>query len=201
MNLSKISKSLLVALPIIALGACSSNSATETETETETAVAEKTSDLSPAQTATYEPVTLEPEEVVEIIEPVNVIEAIGLTEDEGEKLIEEYSSAILGTTIQFEFDKSTISPQFALMIDAHAQFLIDNPSLVVTVEGHADERGTPEYNIALGERRAIAVSNYLQNMGVAESQIKVVSYGEEKPASYLHSEAAWKENRRAVFAY
>ena len=126
-------------------------------------------------------------------------EAIELTAEE--KLIEQYSSAILETTIQFEFDKSTILPEFALILDAHAKFLIDNAAKSVTVEGHADEKGTPEYNIALGERRAIAVSNYLQNMGVAESQIKVVSYGEEKPANFAHNEAAWAENRRAVLVY
>jgi len=179
MNLSKISKSLLIALPMIALGACSSNSATETES------AEQTS--ATTQGATNDTVQTE------------AIDAIDLTSEE--KLIEQYSSAILETTIQFEFDKSTILPEFALILDAHAKFLIDNNSKLVTVEGHADEKGTPEYNIALGERRAIAVSNYLQNMGVAESQINVVSYGEEKPANFGHNEAAWAENRRAVLVY
>jgi len=181
MNLSKISKSLLIALPMIALGACSSNSATETES------AEQTNAPAATQTATNDTVQTE------------AIEAIDLTAEE--KLIEQYSSAILETTIQFEFDKSTILPEFALILDAHARFLIDNASKSVTVEGHADEKGTPEYNIALGERRAIAVSNYLQNMGVAESQITVVSYGEEKPANFGHNEAAWAENRRAVLVY
>ena len=183
MNLSKISKSLLIALPMIALGACSSNSATETES------AEQTNAPAAVQTETAANDTVQTE----------AIEAIELTAEE--KLIEQYSSAILETTIQFEFDKSTILPEFALILDVHAKFLIDNATKSVTVEGHADEKGTPEYNIALGERRAIAVSNYLQNMGVAESQISVVSYGEEKPANFAHSEAAWAENRRAVLVY
>ncbi|TEW45988.1 peptidoglycan-associated lipoprotein Pal [Psychromonas algicola] len=185
MNLSKISKSLLIALPMIALGACSSNSATETESAEQTNAPATTQ----AETTTTANDTVQ----------TDAIEAIELTEEE--KLIEQYSSAILETTIQFEFDKSTILPEFALILDAHAKFLIDNASKSVTVEGHADEKGTPEYNIALGERRAIAVSNYLQNMGVAESQIKVVSYGEEKPANFAHNEAAWAENRRAVLVY
>lgn len=184
MNLSKISKSLLIALPMVALAACSSNSATDTES------AEQNTAPTSAQTETAaENETVQTESV----------EAISLTEEE--KLIEQYSSAILETTINFEFDKSTIAPEFALILDAHAKFLIDNADKSVTIEGHADEKGTPEYNIALGERRAIAVSNYLQNMGVAEAQIKVVSYGEEKPANFAHNEAAWAENRRAVLVY
>jgi len=182
MNLSKISKSLLIALPMVALAACSSNSATDTESAEQ--------NTAPAATETaVENETVQTESV----------EAISLTEEE--KLIEQYSSAILETTINFEFDKSTIAPEFALILDAHAKFLIDNADKSVTIEGHADEKGTPEYNIALGERRAIAVSNYLQNMGVAEAQIKVVSYGEEKPANFAHNEAAWAENRRAVLVY
>jgi len=182
MNLSKISKSLLIALPMIALGACSSNSATETESAEQTNA----------------PATTQAETTNDTVQ-TDAIEAIELTEEE--KLIEQYSSAILETTIQFEFDKSTILPEFALILDAHAKFLIDNSSKSVTVEGHTDEKGSREYNIALGERRSIAVSNYLQNMGVAESQIIVVSYGEEKPANFAHNEAAWVENRRAVLVY
>ena len=159
------------------------------KTATETESAEQTNAPATAQTETATNDTVQTE----------AIEAIELTEVD--KLIEQYSSAILETTIQFEFDKSTILPEFALILDAHAKFLIDNAAKSVTVEGHADEKGTPEYNIALGGRRAIAVSNYLQNMGVAESQINVVSYGEEKPANFAHNEAAWSENRRAVLVY
>jgi peptidoglycan-associated lipoprotein len=69
------------------------------------------------------------------------------------------------------------------------------------VEGHADERGTPEYNIALGERRAKAVVTYLENLGVSSSQLSVVSYGEEKPVANEHTEAAFAKNRRAVLVY
>jgi len=185
MNLSNISKSLLIALPMLALGACSSNSATDTESaEKNDAVVETATNTADNNANTVQ---------------TDVIEAIELTEEE--KLVEQYSSAILDTTIHFEFDKSTITPKFALVLDAHAKFLVDNANKSVTVEGHTDEKGTPEYNIALGERRALAVSNYLQNMGVAEGQIKVVSYGEEKPANFGHNEAAWFENRRAELVY
>ncbi len=87
------------------------------------------------------------------------------------------------------------------MLDAHAAFLRNNPSYKVTVEGHADERGTPEYNIALGERRANAAKMYLQGKGVNGEQISIVSYGKEKPAVLGHTEADYAKNRRAVIVY
>ena len=88
-----------------------------------------------------------------------------------------------------------------LMLAAHASYLSKNPALKVTIEGHADERGTPEYNIALGERRAEAVSNYLQALGVQADQISIVSYGEEKPLLLGQSEDVYAKNRRAVLVY
>lgn len=81
--------------------------------------------------------------------------------------------------VYFDLDKYDIRSDFAAMLDAHANFLRSNPSYKVTVEGHADERGTPEYNISLGERRANAVKMYLQGKGVSADQISIVSYGKE----------------------
>lgn len=103
--------------------------------------------------------------------------------------------------VYFGLDKYDIQSEFAQMLDAHANFLRSNPSYKVTVEGHADERGTPEYNIALGERRANAVKMYLQGKGVSADQISIVSYGKEKPAVLGHDEAAYSKNRRAVLVY
>jgi peptidoglycan-associated lipoprotein len=103
--------------------------------------------------------------------------------------------------VYFGLDKYDVSSEFAQMLDAHAAFLRNNPSYKVTVEGHADERGTPEYNIALGERRANAVKMYLQGKGVSADQISIVSYGKEKPAVLGHDEAAYAKNRRAVLVY
>ncbi|MEN3754860.1 peptidoglycan-associated lipoprotein Pal [Mangrovibacter yixingensis] len=103
--------------------------------------------------------------------------------------------------VYFDLDKYDIRSEFAAMLDAHAAFLRSNPSYKVTIEGHADERGTPEYNIALGERRANAVKMYLQGKGVAADQISIVSYGKEKPAVLGHDEAAYAKNRRAVLVY
>ncbi|WP_392560248.1 peptidoglycan-associated lipoprotein Pal [Orbus mooreae] len=104
-------------------------------------------------------------------------------------------------TVYFDFDKYNIKPDFARALDTHAEFLRAHPSFNVVIEGHADERGTPEYNIALGERRAAAVKAYLQGRGVSANQMTIVSYGKEKPAVLGHDEQAYEKNRRAVIVY
>jgi peptidoglycan-associated lipoprotein len=91
--------------------------------------------------------------------------------------------------------------QHSAVLDAHAAFLSENSDVKVLIEGHADERGTPEYNIALGERRAKSVVTYLETMGVSASQLSIVSYGEEKPMIKDRSEDAFAKNRRAVLVY
>jgi peptidoglycan-associated lipoprotein len=108
-----------------------------------------------------------------------------------------------GTTVYFELDEDVVSSQGRAVLEAHAWFLsqAENSGIVVTVDGHCDERGTPAYNLALGERRAKAVSQILMSYGVSSSQIKTVSHGEEMPAAMGHDEAAWKQNRRAVLDY
>ncbi|MCX8643113.1 MULTISPECIES: peptidoglycan-associated lipoprotein Pal [unclassified Gilliamella] len=104
-------------------------------------------------------------------------------------------------TVYFDFDKYNVKSEYTTLLNAHAEFMRANSSVNVVVEGHADERGTPEYNIALGERRADAVKSYLQGNGVSGSQVQVVSYGKEKPAVLGHDEAAYAKNRRAVVTY
>jgi peptidoglycan-associated lipoprotein len=104
-------------------------------------------------------------------------------------------------TVYFAFDSSSIPDDALPLIKAHAGYLAGNPSVAFTLEGHADERGTREYNIALGERRADAVRRMLMANGVSASQVNVISYGEERPAKPGHSEEAWQYNRRAVFVY
>ncbi|AFP85022.1 peptidoglycan-associated lipoprotein Pal [secondary endosymbiont of Ctenarytaina eucalypti] len=103
--------------------------------------------------------------------------------------------------VYFDLDKYDIFSAYTQMLNAHATFLRINPLYTVTVEGHADEHGTPEYNIALGERRANALKIYLQGQGVPADQIAIVSYGKEKPAVLGHDEAAYAKNRRAVLSY
>lgn len=103
--------------------------------------------------------------------------------------------------VYFDFDSAEIRSDSSEMIRAHANYLSSNSSKIFTLEGHTDERGTREYNIALGEQRADAVRRMLLANGVADSQIQVISYGEERPAQLGHMEDAWSANRRAVFAY
>jgi peptidoglycan-associated lipoprotein len=103
--------------------------------------------------------------------------------------------------IYFDFDSSEIRPEFVSVIAAHAKALARNASVRVRLEGHTDERGSPEYNIGLGERRAQAVKRALLLQGVADSQVTTVSYGEERPAITGATEAAWAKNRRVEFVY
>lgn len=104
-------------------------------------------------------------------------------------------------TLYFDFDSAAIDPSFLASLDAHAEYLIRHPLARMRVEGHADERGTREYNIALGERRAQAVRNALLLKGVSRSQMVTISYGEEKPLAFGHDEAAWARNRRVELVY
>jgi peptidoglycan-associated lipoprotein len=103
--------------------------------------------------------------------------------------------------IYFDFDSSEIRPENVGVIAAHAKVLARNASVRVRLEGHTDERGSPEYNIGLGERRAQAVKRALLLQGVADSQVATVSYGEERPAVTGPTEAAWAKNRRVEFVY
>ena len=115
--------------------------------------------------------------------------------------LDDPSSLLAKRVIYFDFDKSDIRSDVRDVIQAHAEYLSSHSDVSVTLEGHADERGTREYNIALGERRANAVQRMLTLQGAAASQIRVVSYGEERPAALGHDEDAWSLNRRAEFIY
>ncbi len=104
-------------------------------------------------------------------------------------------------TIYFEFDSSEIRPEFASVVASNARRLAGNPTLAVRLEGHTDERGSREYNIALGERRAQAVRRGLMLQGVGDAQVTTVSYGEERPAADGSDEATWALNRRVEIVY
>jgi peptidoglycan-associated lipoprotein len=115
--------------------------------------------------------------------------------------LDDPSSPLSQRTIYFAFDSSHIEEENRSIIDAHAQWLADHPGAGVTLEGHADERGTREYNIALGERRANAVRQLLALTGASGGQINTISYGEERPAVEGHDESAWRFNRRVEIVY
>jgi peptidoglycan-associated lipoprotein len=101
--------------------------------------------------------------------------------------------------IRFDFDKYDIRPGDAKTLDGNAGWLKSNPNHLVLIEGHCDERGTNEYNLALGERRAKSTMNYLVSQGVQASRITIISYGEERPLCTQHTEECWAQNRRAHF--
>jgi peptidoglycan-associated lipoprotein len=103
--------------------------------------------------------------------------------------------------VYFMLDSSEVQPDFIPVITAHAQYLIANPAQRITLEGNADERGSREYNIALGEQRAKSVANMMKIKGVSESQLDIVSYGEEKPVAFGSDESAWEQNRRVELVY
>ena len=108
---------------------------------------------------------------------------------------------LLGRTFYFGYDKAVLDQADLAALQVHAQILRRNPDRSVVIEGHCDERGTREYNLALGERRADAVRNFLSSAGVSSRQLETVSYGEEQPQDPGHNEAAWSRNRRAALSY
>ncbi|MEZ8786852.1 MULTISPECIES: peptidoglycan-associated lipoprotein Pal [Vibrio] len=180
MQLNKVLKGLMIALPVMAVTACSSTdeatSATSgTESNQTTSGSEGTVDTT-------------------VVTPIDANAQLSEQELKEQALRETQ-------TIYFAFDNSTIAGDYEEILAAHAAYLSNNVDMNVTIEGHADERGTPEYNIALGERRAQAVAKYLQALGVQADQISIVSYGEEKPLLLGQSEDVYAKNRRAVLVY
>ena len=107
----------------------------------------------------------------------------------------------IATVIYFDFDSSSIRPEFAALVTSHARHLAANPGTKVRLEGHTDERGSREYNIALAERRSQEVRRQLSLQGAADGQLTTVSYGEERPATEGSDEAAYEKNRRVEIVY
>jgi peptidoglycan-associated lipoprotein len=128
----------------------------------------------------------------------------GAGKNSGSRLGPEFSdpnNPLSKQTIYFELDSSQIKQEYVPVVAAHASYLASHPNQRVILAGNADERGSSEYNIALGEQRAKAVERLLRTQGVAASQLEIVSYGEEKPAVAGHTEAAWSLNRRVEVGY
>ena len=107
-------------------------------------------------------------------------------------------AATVGDRVFFDFDRSNLKPEARMTIQRWSDWLKKYPNTTATIEGHCDERGTREYNIALGERRASATKNFLTALGIDPKRVSTISYGKERPAVVGSTEAAWAQNRRAV---
>lgn len=130
------------------------------------------------------------------------VEAQAVAGEQVDAAANEAQAALMEATVfYFDFDNSTIKAESKNSLIAHSQYLAANSSARVVLEGHTDERGTVEYNLALGERRGLSVSRFLQANGAAASQIETVSFGEERPALMGHNEESWSKNRRVEIKY
>jgi peptidoglycan-associated lipoprotein len=126
----------------------------------------------------------------------------GLAEEAKARIQREARAAresFLNELIHFEFDKSRLLPEAKAILRVKAEWLKANPEARAIIEGHCDERGTNEYNLALGDRRAQSAKTYLVDLGIAAERLTCISYGEERPLDPGHNEAAWAKNRRAQF--
>ena len=150
-----------------------------------------------------------PVEVQAVTETPAVVEEGVPVESDGAQLGGEFQgdpladdAGLLGTrVVYFEFDSNDVPHLTFQVLAAHADYLIAHPDTVVTLVGHTDERGSREYNLALGERRAQAVAQVMYLQGVAKEQVEIISFGEERPAVPGHDEEAWRLNRRVELVY
>lgn len=174
MQFKPYAQSLVVAMSIAVMAGCSSTGGTQDGSTTST----------PGTT-----------------EAAGTTQSQGITSSQSSGTEMQQSAIPDERTIYFDFDRDTIRPDFEPVLQQHAEYLRANPSTNVVLQGHGDERGTREYNLGLGERRAQSVERYLSIQGVSSSQLEIISYGEERPAVDGHSEEAYAQNRRVVFDY
>lgn len=209
MHMGNRSKILAAGLMMTLLAACT-NQDTTTDTsastqagaegaETATLVAENIE----AQQAAEEAAKAAEQAAAEAAEQAAAEEAAKAAQEAAEQARQQSEEATkaLAHIIYFDFDQSTIRAEFREVLNGHAAYLAANPGARIVLEGHADERGTREYNMALGERRGNSVSRYLVVQGVSVDAIEVVSFGEERPVNEGHDEASWSENRRVEIRY
>ena len=115
--------------------------------------------------------------------------------------LEPKSAISMQRSVYFDYDNFEVKPEFAKILELHGKFLAANPKVSIRVQGNADERGSAEYNLALGQKRADAVVKALKIYGVKDSQMEAISFGREKPKALGHDEAAWAQNRRVDLEY
>ena len=120
---------------------------------------------------------------------------------QGENAINDPSSPLYNRVVYFEYDSSTVRPEDLITLEAHAAYLGEHPNVTIRLQGHTDERGSREYNLALGERRAISVRQILMLQGAGVNQFEVTSYGEERPEMQGYDDSSWQQNRRVELIY
>jgi peptidoglycan-associated lipoprotein len=175
---------ILLALAALSLAACAPKGAVKPEAEAaEVAVPSPSAEAAAASAQA----SALPGVPAPLADPMAALDAPG--------------SLLAQRIVYFDFDRSEIRSDMLEMLKAHAAFLIQHPAIKVRLEGHADERGTREYNIGLGDRRAQAVRRVLLFQGVESAQLQPVSYGEERPVADGHDDAAWSKNRRVELVY
>lgn len=192
MQFNKVFKGMLIALPVVTLMACSSTE----KADAERAAAEAEAKAAAAAKLAEEQQAMRDAEAKKV--EMAALEAKSKAEQMRKSAMDALQSM---QTVYFDFDRASVRSDSHSTLDKHAEFLSQNPSVSIVIEGHCDSRGTPEYNIALGERRAQSVATYLQNAGVSGSQLTVVSYGEEKPVTNGTTQDAFAKNRRGVLVY
>ena len=129
------------------------------------------------------------------------VATVDLTNKPKGNLLTDPNSILSKRSIYYDFDKFDVKDEYRPMVEAHAKYLRDNPSAKMLIQGNADERGSREYNVALGQRRSDGVKKMLLLLGAKEAQVESVSLGEEKPKAEGHDEAAWAQNRRSDMLY
>ncbi len=127
------------------------------------------------------------------------MEAQRLQEQEAVRVKEEARMKFVNEDVYFNFDDATLTSDARMTLKQKVAWLRENPGTSVLIEGHCDERGTSEYNIALGQRRAQSIKTFMINAGISTSRLSTVSYGEERPVDFANNETAWAKNRRAHF--
>ncbi len=168
------------------------------------ACAQPTRDVSEAERQAAEVAAAEAEAEAEAAERARreaEARGLGVDRDLSVDPLDDPDSLLAERLVYFDFDRDAVRSEFIPMLEAHARYLSRNPDARLRLEGHTDERGTREYNLALGERRAQSVRRIMNLNGARDTQLEVISYGEEMPVAFTQTEEAWARNRRVELVY
>ncbi|MDF1578863.1 MAG: peptidoglycan-associated lipoprotein Pal [Desulfurivibrionaceae bacterium] len=182
---------VLIVLLFASMAACAKKSVAPTEEETDVVKVEEVAGIEAEEEKEGMAAADEGMGSAELLDTEVIVEA------EAKPLEGRTTPGLL--PVYFDFDKSVIRSDQVARMEANAAFMKENPTVKIQIEGNCDERGTNEYNMALGQRRAMSGKNYLVNLGISERRISTISYGEERPINFGHDELSWSQNRRNDF--